>query len=910
MAFDRASAVPVGASSATASPMPAVASADKGKTTTFDRASAQNVSGKPATIDISKGGGTWSFGPWDTGIPQSEEDFQYAAGIGKSFMRLVHGGEQALARGADFLSPKQMTTADLVAGRKKPLSRLDVLQQEEAERRLQDAPLENSKWGLAGDITGGLASFAPTMLIPGANTLRGSTAIGGTAGLVTPTAPEESALNNILWGAGIGFGAPLALRGINRGYQAWKSLRNPEIAVQNALAERAGMGDEVVNALNATRRTPVDPNALPGPEYTPGFNPTLTERIFSQGVQKPGLASLEASLRSSSGPLNEQVLAASNTRLTALKDQLARIDERLASQRQAMTPNAYETLNQSRQGIVNAIEQEQQALTSAAQRAPAALPGRVTEPGVELKGQRRALETEVRKNVTDPAYDAAFKAGGNTFISVKGIEAEVQRLMGRPLADIPRGVSRTADKLNELGGRPSTLKQLHDLRIAVGKDLDAAKRQGADASLHELGGVMDVIDNAIASSRLSANAKNLYTTATDLYKREIGDRFRTGLAEQLRRPGSVKEGRILSQDVVAKFLLGERGPGTFGTLFRNDPTAADAMSRGVQAMFRKELEAAAPENVATVAERFMRQHAAALAELEQSGVQARSALTQVQQEISRNLQGAKELQTLAKDFGDDNEQSFLRSLMMSPSKMNTAMSRATFAGQSTISSNVVTHVTDMMEKNPEEALKFIADNNQALARALRGSGTNLRDLQQAAQNIIEFKAVQLPKEPIGKTIVDLSAGYTDDQLHDLALVAEDIKNMKGAMALTREGNAVATGQAAQLGKEEGARTLGPEQVPGWFSAKIAALKAGWHAAQGKITDKGLVKLFRYMYEDPDAAIEAIQQGQARLARVPVTQRQLNALGGAASSAALGSKRAETRNQLAPEVSSQNLLAEQ
>jgi hypothetical protein len=442
------------------------APADKAKTTTFDRASAKNVSGKTELYDPTSG---------------MSADARFAAGMGKAFVDLARGGQQVFAGAADFVSPRQMTMSDLVAGRKKPLSRYEELQQEEADRRALDAPLMNTGWGMAGNITGNLAAAAPTMMIPGANTLAGSTLIGAGFGLLSPTTPEESRTQNTVTGAALGFAAPLALRGINRGVQAYKSLRNPEIAVQNALAERAGTGNEVVNALMETQ----------GPEVTPGFIPTLTERLFKQGVQKPGLASLEASLRSSSGPLNEQVLLASNTRLTALKDQLSRIDERLASQRQAMTPVAYQTLNDSRQGIVSAIEREQQVLTSAAQRAPAALPGRVTEPGVELKGQRRVLETDVRKNVTDPAYDAAFKAGGNTFISVKGIEGEVQRLMGRPLADIARGVSKTADKLNELGGRPSSLKQLHDLRIAVGKDLDAANRQGADASLRELGTVKD-----------------------------------------------------------------------------------------------------------------------------------------------------------------------------------------------------------------------------------------------------------------------------------------------------------------------------------------------------------------------------------------------------------------------------------
>jgi len=821
---------------------------------------------------------------------------KFFAGMGANFVGTGRGIKQVYGGLADFVSPRYRTQADLITGNDP--SRLGQLQDEEAEARSLNAPLMRTGAGTVGNVAGAVTSSLPLMFLPGGAGLIGSTTIGGYTGLAQPTVKGESRAGNVALGASLGFAAPLVFRGANRLYQTGRDLFNPERAAENALASSAGEGDEVVNALRNTS----------GMETTPGYTPTASARVASQGVQNPTFAALESRIGQANSPeINRQVYRATQERLTALQDQLNRIDQRLASQRNAMTPQAYETLNQSRQGILSNIAREEQTLATSTQRAPAGLPSRVTEPGVELKGQRRVLETEVRKNVTDPAYEAAFKSGGNTFISVKGIEGEVERLMGRPLADIPRGVSKTADKIAELGGRPSTLKQLHDLRIAVNKDLEAANRQGADASLRELGTVKDAIDDAIANSRLSDNAKSLYNTANSLYQREIGDRFRTGLAEQLRRPGSVKEGRILSEDVVSKFLSGERGPGAFSTLFRNDPVAADSMSRGVQAMFRKELEAATPENVAAVAERFMRQHGPALAELERNGVQARSILARVQQDVSKNASGSAELQTLAKEFGNDNEQAFLRGLMSSPSKMDAAMTRATAEGRSTISSNVVTHVNNLMESNPDDALKFVTDNRQSIERALRGSGTRISELEDAARVFKEFKAVQLPEQPIGQSIVDLSAGYTDDQLHSLALVAQDIKDMQTAAAQAAKGRASASPNPARTGQEQGG--VGPEHVPGWFSAKIAAVKSLWKGQQQVISDKALARLFYYMYENPDAAIEALSRGQARAAGAEGTRQTLNRLGTAAATTTTQTT-TRRKNALAPEVISQNALAEQ
>jgi len=72
------------------------------------------------------------------------------------------------------------------------------------ESRKLDAPLMSSGAGLAGNVLGNAAMFAPTALIPGANTYTGAGLIGATAGALQPTATGESVGKNAALGAGAG----------------------------------------------------------------------------------------------------------------------------------------------------------------------------------------------------------------------------------------------------------------------------------------------------------------------------------------------------------------------------------------------------------------------------------------------------------------------------------------------------------------------------------------------------------------------------------------------------------------------------------------------------------------------------------------------------------------------------------
>lgn len=80
----------------------------------------------------------------------------------------------------------------------------------------RDAQLMQSGWGQAGNIAGATAALAPTMLVPGANTMAGATLLGAATGAIEPVASDESRLEKTLFGAAGSLGGDLATRGLAR----------------------------------------------------------------------------------------------------------------------------------------------------------------------------------------------------------------------------------------------------------------------------------------------------------------------------------------------------------------------------------------------------------------------------------------------------------------------------------------------------------------------------------------------------------------------------------------------------------------------------------------------------------------------------------------------------------------------
>jgi hypothetical protein len=160
-----------------------------------------------------------------------------------------------------------------------------------AESRRLDRDLMSTGAGKAGNVIGIMGAAAPTMLIPGANTLTGAALIGGGLGLAAPSTSTKETLTNTVMGGVLSPAAMLAGRGIvGLGRGAKSALIDPFTkAGQERIAARtfqgfAGGADEAAKAAQSIQQN-LD-NVLPG------VKPTTAEL-----ANNAGLAQLERTLK-------------------------------------------------------------------------------------------------------------------------------------------------------------------------------------------------------------------------------------------------------------------------------------------------------------------------------------------------------------------------------------------------------------------------------------------------------------------------------------------------------------------------------------------------------------------------------------------------------------------------------------
>lgn len=91
-----------------------------------------------------------------------------------------------------------------------------VSQEEIDEAKRLDAPLLDTGAGLAGSLTGAVASTLPAAAIPGVGTYPGAIAAGGLIGGLGPVASDESRTRNTLLGAAGGGAGRAAVGGLSR----------------------------------------------------------------------------------------------------------------------------------------------------------------------------------------------------------------------------------------------------------------------------------------------------------------------------------------------------------------------------------------------------------------------------------------------------------------------------------------------------------------------------------------------------------------------------------------------------------------------------------------------------------------------------------------------------------------------
>jgi Transglycosylase SLT domain len=234
-----------------------------------------------------------------------------------------------------YLAGLGKTGYDLVLGIGQHLGL--VSQEEIDEAKRLNAPLMNTGAGFAGNFTGNALIAAPALAIPGANTIAGSTLIGGSLGAIQPVASDESQLEHMGYGAAGGTLGNLVGRVLRAIAKGGKALVEPfyesgqKQVVGRTLQRFASDADAA--ARNAGRAR----------VYISGSNPTLGEASGDAGLAQlqRGAQSVDPQI---GGALAEREMANNAARISAIRGiaQNEPAREAAVSAREAATKPLYD----------------------------------------------------------------------------------------------------------------------------------------------------------------------------------------------------------------------------------------------------------------------------------------------------------------------------------------------------------------------------------------------------------------------------------------------------------------------------------------------------------------------------------------------------------------------------------------
>ena len=737
------------------------------------------------------------------------------------------------------------------------------------------------------DIGGlGQTSTAATAA-PAANFVfrQGARAAGG-MGATLPTAavfdPNNVALDTLI-GAGIPIGVAAGGVGLRKAGDFFGSMFMPERTAANALVRASG-GDDLVNMLKGTQNL----------ETTPGFVPTFAERQAAFGQNNPTIAALEQALPGASNQVNRQIYDDTARRVKALQDQIDRITDEVRTQANALAPSAAG----AKQDVLASLQAELQATKTTLAQQEAALTGNLGSrgqlaPGKEIAERGAELKKEVRKQVIDPAYqDAYTKAGGMEAIDPSPLATKAEEIFGMPLSDVPRGTSFTATEFallpRDANGAllPITLERADKLRKAINLDSAAASSSTGAAAATQLRGITALhkeIDDAVMSSGLPAEAKTAYSAALQKYRTEFVPRFKTGLQVDLLGNTRKNVPRLIPDNVTNKIIANESGAAEFQAMFRGDPQANRSLQMGIEDLYERQL-AKGPD----AAEAWLTSHKKVFDDLEAAGVPVRQNMVQMQQQAQKLAQGYDELNALRTKFGDKNPDELIDTLMSSSANLEKGLSAMGPSGRLAFGEEVSGRAMDLVNKgSTKEAVEYLTKNKALLERALTPS--KYKELMDTANWAHEINLVgkQVPKLP-KQTEVTLSQNYTPEQLTDLQLVANDLRRAKQVETNARFGSQVSTPNPEKIATEAAAgAAVSAANAPTMLSTEYTVARQVWKQLEGRVNARTAVVLARWMYQNPDAALEELAKAQARAQRnvggaVGATVNRL-AIGGVASS---------------------------
>jgi hypothetical protein len=645
----------------------------------------------------------------------------------------------------------------------------------------------------------------------------------------------------------------------------------PSRTAGNALLEMVDNNPAAaINALGETRNMPV----------TPGYTPTLPERLYAGGVSNPTVATTANRLATVSPEMNRELTAATQRNVAALQEQLARVNERITQQANVLAPAAKADLEAVRGSLQASLDAETAKLGQAQQGITNQLSNATPQATGQVFAERgRELRKEYRETVKNPAYKKAYDLAGDAQIDVSPILTEVEQILDRPLTAFdPKTAPPVIRRLQALANRSkfardpvtnvptpptASLQEVDAIRQAVNDAVKKAQRAPTGDAAQELGNLGKLhssIDQAtLKSTALSSEAKTAYLDALAKYRTEYAPRFKTGVAADLFSNTNKNQPRLLADDTVSKFLTNETSADQFVTTFRGDPAATAAMREGVERLYREKVTNPAQH------EKFMQDYGDQLNKLDRAGLGLRDKMDSLGKEVVNLDAGRKALEARAKKLGVENMSQLVDKALASPSTLDEMLTAANGPARTALAQDLMQRAT----QNLDGATQYLTTNADAIKKVLRADNPSTanrlyNDAVDTAKWHDEFKNIDAPKATDVNVKVDAASmgKFTDAQLHDLTVVAQDIKRGKEVDALANRGQQAAAPNAGKLGTETGAGAIGETSI-GSLNPKIIAARNAYKILAGNVNKKVAAELARVMYTNPDAAIAMLQDAAKR-----------------------------------------------
>lgn len=732
--------------------------------------------------------------------------------------------------------------------------------------------------GLGAAGAGGATGFT------GIGTRAAGGAVSGGVQAV-PTALEEGQPSAIGTGAAIGGMLPGAVRTGQAAYGVVRPLFQPtQVAEETLLRSLGGQGDEAVRALQRTQ----------GAVTTPGFAPTLTERLAGEGVATPTVAAMERRVASLSDNENRMVYQAQQERIGALKGQLERINADLQRRATFLRPEVVADLTETRDQILRSIANEEKALdvaasrlagglqnldqfrigrvlSEASERELAAAQGRVSaryQTAFELAGPKTAIDF---RNVVNAASDIRKMP----IVELKGLAPETARVLELYTKQVPenlRGRARRAAQAAAEIPPQVTLEQADALGKALNIDF-AALRGATDSASNiargNIGKMKAALDDAVKNSNLSDEAKAAYAAAKQSHATEVAERFYSGTASKLRRLGTDNRPLLPDERVTRTLLASETGARDLLNVIGRDADSLTALRQGVEDLFRRQAVVNGRVDFKK-ASAFLTKNANQIRMMDEAGVGVGDALRRVQDEAATLDAGYRKLADVAAQFKAASPDALVDRLLKEPGRMQGALTRMGEDGRRAFAGNLTERVLTLLRAgNPDDALMMLRDPKTgapkesmrlALGRQQYDNLTTQAQLSSETKKLLE--SPQLAK--IEGRMPTMLRGFTTEDLMSLERVARDIQRIKkvddlagfGAKTTAPDVGAMATESAAQAGTS--ARGL-----PTFLERTQTVVRNVWVNLEDRINKKAAAELGVVMYQNPDAAIQMIRNAQTR-----------------------------------------------